>query len=245
MLSAVQKDGVGKSSDQISFFSGDEQSNQKILHVNDSEDFTSEEKLSFENEFAGMYLYGNPMEKYLLVSAAFSDTLIYSLHDEKIDDGQKVNICGVVSNISKKRTKSGAFICTMSFTDVYDTVELAAFEKTYLAFQGVLKEGRVICVTAQVRKRNDTVSLSLISAMNADDYKIRQNAKLYLRLGDNSLLDEIKGILAKYRGDTQVCIYMEDTGAVFTSDKNHCVRLCDGLAEELNETLGCENVRIK
>lgn len=245
MLSAVQKDGVGKSSDQISFFSGDEQSNQKILHVSDSEDFTSEEKLSFENEFAGMYLYGNPMEKYLLVSAAFSDTLIYSLHDEKIDDGQKVNICGVVSNISKKRTKSGAFICTMSFTDIYDTVELAAFEKTYLAFQGVLKEGRVICVTAQVRKRNDTVSLSLISAMNADDYKIRQNAKLYLRLGDNSLLDEIKGILAKYRGDTQVCIYMEDTGAVFTSDKNHCVRLCAGLAEELNETLGCENVRIK
>lgn len=244
MISSAQKDSMGKSADQISFFASE---NEPVKKLNADEicDFSSEEKLAFEKELAGMYLYGNPMDNYSMAAAVFSDEQIYNINDGKIDDGAKVSICGIVTGISKKRTKSGIFICTMSLADAYDSIELAAFEKNYLAFRDVLEDGRALCITAQVHKRDEAVSLNLLSALPADKYGIKKDAKLYLKLSDETMLENIKKTIADHKGNTTVCIYREDNNTILTSDSAHCVMLDNALINKLNAVVGCENVRIR
>jgi len=246
MIDAVQKDSFGKSEEQFSFFSSDEfLPAVKTLSVNEAEDFSFLEKLSFENELAGMYLSGHPLNEYLLSAVVFSDNEVYAVNDNHVADGEKVNICGVISNVSTKRTKRGLFICTMRFSDLYDTVELTAFENTYVKFSNILKEGNVVCVTAQVKKHNDDIGLMLIGAFEAAKVTLPQNSTLYIKVSENSEVDEVKKILDLHKGKTPVCIYVEDNATVLKSDKEHGINLNSRLMNKLVENFGFENIKIR
>ncbi len=246
ILDASVKDRFARSKDQVSFFGEDaDDFALKELSIDEAQDFTLGERYAFESDFAGMYLSGNPMTQYALTAAMFSDTQVYSVNDGDIEEGRRVNICAVVSRVTTSRTKSGVFLCTMSFSDYYDTVEVTAFENTYNKYRAYLTEGTALCITASVKKRGDDVALSLISALKAQEVGIRHNAVLYLRLSDKSDLDEIKDILAKYKGTNTVCLYFEDTSERVMTDKNHGVSLTNELVTELWDLIGADNVRIK
>lgn len=246
MLDCAQKDAFAKSADQVSFFGEIEDDvSFKPLDINEHEDFTSAERYAFENDLAGMYLSGNPMSEYLMLAAVYSEVQLYSVNDGEVDDGRKVNICGVITKATTAKTKSGVFICTMSFSDYYDTAELTAFESTYNKYRSLLTEGSAVCITAQVRERNEQRSLSLISAVNMDTLALPKEPKLYMRLSDRNMMKEITPILADHSGVTPVCLYFEDTGEKLMSDKSRGASLTNELIRKLCELLGGENVRIK
>ena len=246
MVDAAQKDSAGKSSEQVSFFSETEMPPViKSLRADNSEDFSLLEKLSFESELAGMYLTGHPLSEYLLSVLTFSDNQIYAVNDGRVADGARINICGVISRISKKRTKRGLFICTMTFSDLYDSIELTAFENTYTKFADILSEGKALCVTAQVKKHNDDISLMLTGAFDAAKCTVPETCTLYIRVSENSEVADVKNILASHRGSTPVCIYVEDTATVLKSDLRHGVHITDNLAQELSSLLGADNIKIR
>ena len=246
MLDSVQKDTYGKSADQVSFFGEmDDELSMQILDENQFEDFSPAEKYAYENELSGMYLSGNPMSEYLMHSALFSDVMIYSLNDGDIPEGKKVTICGILSKVNTSRTKNGTFICTMSFSDYFDTVEVTAFENTYNKYKNLLTEGTPLCITAQVKKRNEQVSLSLSAAVSIDSLSLPANPRLYLRLTDRLMVSEISPVLEGHKGQAQVCLYFEDTAQRLMTDSNHGVIICNELIEELIELIGGENVKIK
>ena len=246
MLLSVQKDGFNKSQDQVSFFTSDV---DDVSLVNPDEnsypDFSAMEKYSFENELAGMFLSGNPMSEYLMHSAYLSDTEICSITDGEVDDAAKVNICGAVCKVNTSKTKSGIFICTMSFSDYFGAIELTAFENVYNKYRNILTEGRALFVTAQVRKRNEAASLSLISAQSLENMLVPKEAKLYLKLSGRNMLGEITGILSSAKGQNAVYLYFEDTGERLVSDKANGVMVSNELIKKLTETLGSENVKLR
>lgn len=246
MLDSAVRDTFARSKDQVSFFGEDFADNSfKELTLDEAEDFTQGEKYAFENDLAGMYLSGNPMSRYALVAAAFSDVQIYSINDGDTEEGRRINLCAVVSKVSTTRTKSGVFLCTMSFSDYYDTVEVTAFENTYNKYRHLLGEGNALCITASVKKRGDDISLSLISALRAEDTPAAKNATLYLRLADRGMADEVMEILREYHGESKVCLYFEDTLERVMTDKNHGVRLANELITKLWDLIGADNVKIK
>lgn len=245
VLDSVKQDGMNKNSGQVSFFSPGEAVSPVRLISDGTEDFSGLEKLSFEHEYAGMYLSGHPINEYLLAAAQFADTQIYSVNDGSVDEGARVNVCGVLSRVTAKRTKSGVFICTMMLSDLYDSIELTAFESTYNRFLPLLKDGAALCVTAQVKKRNETVSLSLLSAYSARERSNSVSGSIYVRLSDKGELGGVQKVFSHYRGQTPVCVYFEDSGTAVRSDASHGVRLCNELALELCGIVGLENVKIK
>ncbi len=244
LIDDVKSEGMNQNAEQVSFFAPGDAASSKILVPDTLEDFTSLEKLAFEHEYAGMYLSGHPVNEYLLAAAAFSDTQIYEINDGGIDEGERVNICAVVSHVSARRTKNGIFLCTMTLSDLYDSIELTAFEKSYKSFATVLKDGAALCVSAQVKKRNDTVSLSLVSATDAASFAKTVSGTLYLRIADKAELAHVSSILSEFHGKSSVCIYFEDSAKVVKSDENHGCLLCNELVEKLCETIGLENIRI-
>ena len=246
LVDAVQKDALGKSRDQVSFFGEiDDEGANLEMQVTGVEDFTSSEKYAMENDLSGMYLSGNPMKEYLMYGAAFSQAALYSINEGDVEEGKKLNLCGILTKVNTTRTKSGVFICNMSFSDYYDTAELTAFESTYNKYRHVLAEGKAVMVTAVVKKRNEEISLSMISAISLEEMSLPQNPKLYVRISDRAMLKEIKPVLGKHSGKGYLCIYCEDSGEKLVADKSHGVQLSNNLVAELCDTIGFDNVRIR
>ncbi len=246
MLDGALKDKHSRSENQVSFF-GDIIEDDSLTEpkIDEASDFTREEKYAFESSLAGMYLSGNPMTQYALTASLFADTQIYNINDGEVEEGTKVNICAVVNRISNTRTKSGVFLCNMNLSDYYDTAEVTAFENTYNRFSHCLKEGAALCITASVKKRDENISLSLISALKAEDVPIPQGATLYLRLSDRTAMADVTPILKEYSGQNSVYLYFEDSGERVKSDSAHGVNLCPELITALWDTIGADNVRIK
>ncbi len=246
LIYAVQKDTFGKSREQVSFFGDIDDSGANLeMQVTGVEDFTPGEKYAMENDLSGMYLSGNPMREYLMYGAAFSQTAVYSINDGDVEEGKKINLCGILTKVSTTRTKSGVFLCNMSFSDYYDTIELTAFESTYNKYRHCLAEGKAVMITAVIKKRNEEISLSMVSAINLEEMSLPQNPRLYVRLADKGMIKEIKPILDRHSGDGYLCLYCEDTGEKLVADKDHGIRLSNSLVAELCDILGFDNVRIR
>ena len=246
MMDIAQKDAQSRSADQVSFF-GDifEDTALKEPGPDEAEDFSPLEKYAYENDLSGMYLSGNPMSEYLMHAAYLSEAAVYSINDGEIAEGKKVTLCGVLTKVKTTRTKSGVFLCNMSFSDYYDTAEVTAFENTYNKYRPLLCEGKAVCITAQVKKRNEEIGLSLIAAADLDSMTIPERPVLYLKLSDRVMIGEVRPVMEKHSGQTPVCLYFEDTKERLMTDKNHGVTLTNALVAELCDTLGSESVKIK
>ena len=246
MIDSAQKDAYAKSADQVSFF-GEMEELSAISEpaVTDAEDFTPSERYGFENELAGMYLSGNPMKEYLLHASLLSDAALYSVNEGDKPEGTRVSICGIITGVKNIRTKSGVFLCDISFSDYYDTAVVTAFENTFNKYKHLLTEGRGVCISAQVKKRNDEISLSLMSVVDLNSVNVPQKAVLYLRLSDGLMLPEAKKVLSEYPGRNRVCIYFEDSGKRVMTDDSHGVSLTNDLLAEMFDVFGQDNVKIK
>ncbi len=246
MIDAAQKDAYAKSADQVSFFGDLTQDTVfEEKELTDVEDFTPAEKYAYENDLSGMYLSGNPMSEYLMYTALLSDAAIFNVNDGEIHEGKKLTLCGVITKLNTTRTKSGVFLCNMSFSDYYDTAVLTAFESTYNKYRAILVEGVPLCITAQVKKRNEETSLSLISATSLDAMSLPQNPVLYIRLSDKGMLAEIKPILSENKGTNLLCVYFEDSGQRLMTDSGHGVNISNSLIAKLYDTVGIDNVKVK
>ncbi len=244
MIDSVQKDSFGKSKDQVSFFSqGYEEFSLKELSEDEAEDFTPEEKYAYENSISGMYLSGNPMSRYALHSCAYSDVQLYSVNDGEVSESTRVSVCGIVTHMSTTRTKSGIFICNMNFSDYYDSVEVTAFESTYNKYRQLLVQGSALCITAQVKKRADAISLSLLSAVKISDLAVPDTGTLYLRLSGRDMYRDVMDFIKLHRGTSPLCLYFEDTGEKVVTDKDHGIKLSNELITGLWDLLGPDNVK--
>ncbi len=233
---------------QQSFFDNEAENSMSIENIIDltEKDFTLQQKLAYEKEFAGMYFSGHPLKEYAHLSKAYSNTEIYDITESEIPDRQSVNICGVLSQVSKKHLKSGKVMCTCMLSDFFGEIELVAFENNYIKYANALTEAKCIFVSATVNRQAERpVSLMLNSALELDSLSIADNKSLYVRLTDNGMLEELLKITRKYRGKFSLCLYFEDKGNLVRSTDENNVEICAQLVNELCDKFGYDNVKIK
>ena len=245
IIDSTKKEINAYGSEQFSMFENDTAEEIFSLNPNDTNDFSDEEKLSFEIELAGVYLSGNPIDSYMIYSAAFADKAIFEIAEGTVDDSQTVKIFGVLSEVKKRKIKSGKLLCTMMISDLTGAMELAAFEKAYERCSGYLYNGAVVCATARVRKRDDGFDLNLINALPGDSVTVTDSMTLYIRIPSADELDTASKIIGEYCGKSKVCIYIEDTSVTYRSDNNHGVSFTNDLIKKLCKEFSAENVRLK
>lgn len=231
---------------QISLFDSDE--SEPV--VTDSmiekgiEDYTLPQKLAYEKEFSGMYLFSHPLDPYFLKAKMYSDTNIYKIFENP--DVSRVKLCGVLSNVKKRYTKSGMQIVTASLGDYYSDIELVAFEKTYNKYAAHMTDGAVVYVEAAVNNRGENlVSLNLNVLMPLDSLGVSADKKLYVRIDDVKQLEQVTDITSAYPGDCGLYIYVSNIGRLFAGDGSKKVKLCNELVHKLTERFGDDNVKFK
>ncbi len=245
MMDIAASDARLAMSGQVSLFDGDmaEPAVTDRLIYDNVADYTTAQKLAFEKEFAGMYISAHPLDDYAAKAKAFSNTNIYKIHENPNLD--KVRLCGILSEIRKKRTKSGITIVTMTFTDFYSDIELVAFEKTFAAYAAYIVDGEAVCIEASVNNRGEgKVSLNLSSMTPLSSLSIPHSKKLYVRVKSKDKIDAVTSITQKYGGDTPLCIYAKDTGVLYNGDSSKNVAICNKLIKELCDVFDDENVKI-
>jgi len=240
-IAAAQKVG------QLSFFGPEDNSSASELTSTGAADFSLSDKMAYEYELSGMFFSGNPLDEHKMKLSAFSEVSLDMLYSNEKLDGTRVNVCGRISELSARRTKSGKTIASMNLSDYSGTCTAVAFESTISKYSGAITEGSVVAMCAVMNLGDDEATPELIiqSCILLDELTVDAAKKLYVKVKNNTQFLQLKSIFAKYPGDNNLVIYFEDSGSVIKSDSNHRVCICNGIFDELCTKLGYDNVKIK
>ncbi len=237
-----------KKSGQFSWFGqSDDASEECELSSVGAADFSLADKMAYEYELAGMYFSGNPLDEYKMKLSAFGKESIDSLYSNDFLEGNRINVCGRISELSSRRTKSGKIMASMNISDYSGSCSAVAFESVLTKYKDAIEEGAVVGICATLNLKDDEVTPELVlhSCINLSDLTVDSSKSLYVRVKNNMEFSKLKSIFKEYPGENNLIIYLEDSKSVIKADSSHRVRICEAIFEELCTKLGDDNVKIK
>ncbi len=262
---------------QLSFFDlGGENTDLQSSkpRIPDLPEFSKEELLYMENEIAGMYLSGHPMDEYTeFAELVKSDKTGDMINNEGnlYFDGKKVSLVCIVSKVKTQLTKNNKMMAFVNVEDRYGSMEIVVFPNVYdryaaflnsgnaLIIRGTLnfkenEEPKIICDTIEKARTNDECrNGKVVNPVMQDNNQHKMNNKpqpvsaLYLRIDDlnTDLYNRAKRVLDIFEGQTPVIFYLTDTKRKVKAPASMWVSLNDVMIKELKYQLGDENVVTK
>lgn len=255
---------------QLSFFDLSDSGNKEISEpvIPPLEEFSNTELLQMENEVAGMYLSGHPIDEYNnYISKAGVDGIgdIINPEQSRYTDQSRVTLVCIVSKVKNQITKNNQMMAFMQVEDKTGAVELIVFPNTYQTYGALMAPGSVIQVKGTVNIRedeepkiicNDVTVITdgmksgegIVSQLPEKKQKqvYKKEQKLYLRIDDfdTVLYKKAVKVLDIFEGYTPVVFYFTKTNKRLMAPKNMWVSLNDVMIKELKFQLGNENVVI-
>ena len=258
--SAIAKE---RESNQMSLFGGALSSyNTLSVTYPDIMEYDDKAKLSKEREVLGVYVTGHPLTKYMHSFRRFSfktELLQYYEEDEEgnrtyteIQDGQKVEMGGIITAVARKTTKGGSSMCTITLEDVYGGIECVFFPKAYEKFKPLIRAEAIVSVSGRLQVRQGqkpSISIDKFEEMqleesapsqNKEDKQTANEKREWLGVtiinDDEFIKDEVLETLNYYPGDMPVVIKFKGKYL-----KAGSARKCNGLVAELKNMVGENN----
>ena len=261
---------------QISFFDlgGEAEKASSEPQIPDLKEFSKNELLHMENEIAGMYLSGHPMDDYTefsrIIKADRTGEII-SNDSGLYYDGKKVSLVCIVSKVKTQIAKNNKMMAFVNIDDRYGSMETVVFPNVYEKYALNLSDGNVILVRGTLNfKENEEPKLicdSIEKARSNEECKnnsyVRNSAQesrnipqkpvsaipaaLYLRIDDlnTELYYKAKRVLDIFEGPTPVIFYLTSSGRKVKAPSSMWVTLNDVMIKELKFQLGNTNVVAK
>ena len=139
-------------------------------------------KLSKEREVLGVYVTGHPLANYMdkFAHLSFSTRLLeYYEEDEEgnktyteIQNGQRVEMGGIITAAVRKTTKSGSSMATITLEDVYGGIECVFFPKNYDKYKQEIQAERIVKVAGRIQIRDGqkpSISVDKMEEMEIED----------------------------------------------------------------------------
>lgn len=161
VLDDLEYESRHNSGGQMSFFdfgSEEEKKSSEPL-IPPLEEFSREELLHMENEIAGMYLSGHPMDEYTKFAALSKADRIGDILNNDSNlyfDGKKVSVVCVISKIKTQFTKNNKMMAFASVEDKYGSLEVVVFPNVYEKYAIYLNEGNAVIIRGSLNfKENE------------------------------------------------------------------------------------------
>lgn len=261
---------------QISFFDlgGEAQKTSSEPEIPDMEEFPKNELLHMENEIAGMYLSGHPMDDYTefsrIIKADRTGEII-SNDSGLYFDGKKVLLVCIVSKVKTQLTKNNKMMAFANIEDRYGSMEAVVFPNVYEKYALYLSDGNAVLIRGALNfKENEEPKLicdTIEKARSNEECKnnsfvlntgqqVRNNPQkpvnskpsaLYLRIDDlnTELYHKAKRVLDIFEGPTPVIFYLTNSNRKVKAPSSMWVSLNDVMIKELKYQLGDKNVATK
>ena len=254
---------------QLSFFDmgGEDKSVSDEPALPDLQEFPRDELLHMENETAGMYLSGHPMDDYSdfaqLVKADKTGAILKN-DGNAYRDGQSVTLVGVIARVRSQVTKNGRQMAFVTLEDRHGSIEAVVFPNVYERFGVMLGETSVVVMRGTLNYKEDEEPKLICDTVErartneeCADYKpasrqqkpTQNNAppSLWLRIDDlnTPLYEKARRVLDIFDGRTPVIFCLTDSGRRVRAPSSLWVSLNDVMINELRRQLGSENVAVK
>ena len=201
-----------------------------------------------------MYLTGHPMKEYSSYASFSGAVPIRELLYNEENDGKRVNVVALISEVSVKQLKSGQMLCTISAEDMTGSINVICFSKPYALYQNLFSASKILRFTCKVSVREDRpVELILERveelpkfAQNFVAPKKEKEIKIYIKVDfmDGAKMKSVSPILEESDGETPVYIYCENDKKSYLAPEKMWVENSDEIIIKLKNILGEENVKI-
>ncbi|NLD19835.1 MAG: DNA polymerase III subunit alpha [Clostridiales bacterium] len=249
---------------QISLFQLNAQAMEESRASNripDVKNFEKDELIAQEKEMLGVYISGHPLKEYeeridKLVTVT-SKELVDVLENEgrtdfnsPVYDGMQAVMAGIITYKKTLVTKSSKMMAFVNLEDLYGTVEVVVFPNVYEKFGALTQEDAIVSITGKINfKEGEVPKLLAEKIVSLKEIKearsITPAGQVKIKLptsGGNGVLDEIKAVMLRYKGDYQAIIYMPEGGS-FRTERNLWVNPQGGFRSEIVAIVGEENYK--
>lgn len=140
---------------QTSLFSNESDLNESKQNKEAVEDFSEDEKLSFEREFLGFYLTSHPQLENLLAIRSKVSHGLETLTEEK--EGQRVKIGGIIENMRRIFTKrTGSEMAFITIGDEQGVqIECIVFPKIFEKYKSLILKDQVVMLEGHIDTKNE------------------------------------------------------------------------------------------
>ena len=252
---------------QISLFQmesiNNHNNNFKIEYPNIKE-FEKKYILSMEKEMSGIYLSGHPLDEYehslkILVTDKIGNIVSKneSLDDDNKEDGtespqriltsqdgKKVVIGGLISEVKRKTTKNNEFMAFIQLEDLSESIECIIFPKTLRQYDKLVEEDNLIILKGRISIKDEEPKI--LCEHIEPLYKINKE-KIYVLLENNlevrRITDELRKRIHDFKGNTPIYLCTKDRQK-YLIDRDLWVNGEIEILTFLKEKCGEENVKI-
>jgi len=164
----------------------------------------------------------------------------------KVKDGDMVIIGGIITEITKKITKNNANMAFIKVEDLYASMEVVVFPKTYEKCKALLEEDGIVLIKGRVSMKEEEKPKLLCETV--DLLLSITSEKIYIQIEEeraiSELLPKLKEILFQYRGSTPVYLFTKKERRKFRLDREYWVQNDLELMSCLRKRFGDENVKL-
>lgn len=249
---------------QISLFQNSEEQDDALQIVYpEIQEFNKKYILSMEKEMTGIYLSGHPLDDYEGVlrnttSHKISDLVVADTLEEdgitegdignnssKVKDRQKVILGGLLTNISKKITRNNQAMAFATLEDLYGTIEVVIFPKTFSSYREYIEEDEIVILEGRISVEDEEQPKILCEKITP--MVNVQKEKIYILVENEEKLNEamrfIKEKLKNNLGDNPTYLCTATPRKSYLINKNSWLNDEYDTMDELRRFFGEDNVK--
>lgn len=174
-----------------------------------------------------------------------------SIEDDKksetyITDGMRVNLGGIISEVSKKFTKNNDLMAFVLLEDLYGSIETIIFPKIYEKVAALIMPDSLIMVKGRLSIRDDEAP-KIICEEVQPLVKINTSS-VYVLVEDDRIAREInpslKQALINFKGNTPLYLCTKKERKKYRMDKDFWINSESEVLAFLRDKFGYDNVKI-
>lgn len=212
-------------------------------------EFEKSEKLAFEKEMLGIHLTDNPFAPYRHIYKRKDITLLSSIASDEIEDGKEIWVFIQLDSFKTVKTKSGAEMGYLSFSDIGGNLEGILFPKQFARWRSSLVKGAFCFVRGKIQKDETRGTKLLVEELRyPTNQEINEKTKrLYIKLKsrESKEFKQVIAVLEKYPGVQECIFYFEDTKKSFSTLNRFGIEIQENLLQELCKILKKEEIVVK
>ena len=224
------------------------------LTIPDVEPVPESTMLQWEKEHLGLYLSSHPLRRFTNLVRDQGFIQIAEISDE--EEGEQVDVIGLVSSVRKIATKSGSTMAIIELEDMTGSIEMVFFPRNYDEHADLLEMDTVIRATVKIEKRNDQLQLVTQTAAQMDSEpppppepvrfnEIQVSLPVSDDLGqDVELMRRLRGVLEEFPGDDRLVLTLPLNGHHISLTSGLNIDWCFDVEMALTELIGDECVNV-
>ncbi len=205
VLRRAQATREEKFSGQIGLFAGGNE--PEILRLPEIPDWDEMDRLGFEAEAIGFHLTAHPLDAYAQVLRRMHVVPSDRLEAQAKSGASRVKLAGLVVNTKARITRSGSRMAWVRLSDAGGSYEVTFFSEALARAGDLLKEGRSVIVTADVKLEGEALRITAVDAQVLDEAATQAGAGMRVWLQQTAALAHIRSLLDREgRGRGQVVL---------------------------------------